>query len=127
MPVAVRNLKATVTTFNDPSAKITIEWGPLSDRLGNDVQVVPDIVLEHPSFLRAVGLGIFEVVEDDDAIKESVAKQAARYVTAQRTEQDALANLIDRSQQGRDVVISEADMNDHIKRMSKGQETNLDV
>lgn len=127
MPVAVRNLKNTVTTFNDPSTKVNLEWGPTANSLGTDVQVIPDAVLDHPSFLRAVGLGIFEVVEDDDAIKDSVAKQAARYVTNQRSEEDSLTALIDRSQQGRDIVISEADMNEHIQRMSKGKETNLNV
>lgn len=127
MPVAVRNLKATITSFSDPSAKVAIEWGPVNDRLGADIQVVPDAVLEHPSFLRAIGIGVFEVVEDDDMLKASVAKQAARYATAQVAEKDALSALIDRSQQGRDIVISEDDMNEHIRRMSKGQESNLEV
>lgn len=127
MPVAVRNLKTTVTTFNDPPTKASLEWQPMGDRNGLDIQVVPDAVLENPAFLRAVGLGIFEVVEDDAAIKESVAAQAKRYVTSQKVEVDALAALIDRSTDGRDIVISEEDMNQHISRMSKGQETNLDV
>lgn len=127
MPVAVRNLKTTVTTFNDPPTKASLEWQPMGDRNGLDIQVVPDAVLENPAFLRAVGLGIFEVVEDDAAIKESVAAQAKRYVTSQKIEVDALTALIDRSTDGRDIVISEEDMNQHISRMSKGQETNLDV
>jgi len=127
MPVAVRNLKNTVTTFNDPPSKVNLEWAPKEDKNGNDIQVVPDAVLEHPSFLRAVGIGIFEIVEDDDAIKESVAAQASRYASSQSKEQDALAGLIDRSQDGRDIVISEEDMQTHISRMSKGQGTNLDV
>lgn len=127
MPVAVRNLKATVTTFNDPPSKTNLEWGPVGDKTGSDIQVVPDAVLEHPAFLRSVGLGIFEIVEDDDAIKESVKAQAQRYVTAQKTETDALTSLIDRSTNGREIIISEDEMNEHIKRMSKGQESNLDV
>lgn len=127
MPVAVRNLKGTVTTFNDPPTKTALQWQPMGDREGQDIQVIPDAVLEHPSFLRAVGLGILEVVEDDEAIKSSVAAQAKRYVNSQREEVDALSALIDRSTNGRDIIISESEMNEHITRMSKGKESNLEV
>lgn len=125
MPVSVRNLKTTVTTFNDPPTKINLEWAPMSDKNGGDIQVVPDAVLEHPSFLRAVGLGIFEIVDDDAAIRESVASQAAMYQNKQAKETDALTDLIDRSQEGRDIVISEDQMQQHISRVSKGQESNI--
>lgn len=127
MPVAVRNLKRSHVVFSDIPSNTAIEWKPAGDLDGEDIQSVPQLVLEHPRFLRAVGIGIFELLDSESPeLVASTRRLAERYRTNQRSEQDAITALLERSSTGREIVITEAQMDAHIASLSKGQGATID-
>lgn len=126
MPVAVRNNLQTITTFNDQAQKLSVSWGQKGDRDGQDVQWVPEAILEHPKFLRAVALGILEVESDQTEIAAAVAAQAARYRSERATEDKALSELL-QHQQGSEIVVTEDQMEQFIKSREKSMPADLDA
>jgi len=70
MPVAVRNLKTGPTVFSilEGDLKGTqIEWKGKGDPAGEDIQEIPDILLEDIRFRRAMQRGILEQVTREEA------------------------------------------------------------
>ena len=127
MPVSVRNLVRTLTVFSDIPTKTAVEWGPAGDPSGNDIQQVPDALLEHPRFLKAVGIGIFEIIDmNDPVLADAIQRQAAAYARGQVIEKDQIQSLLESNNNGREIVISEDDMARHIASLSKGQGAQLD-
>jgi hypothetical protein len=128
MPVAVRNLKRTLTVHSDIAAKTSIEWAPRGDPDGGDLQYVPDLLMEDTRFLKAVGFGILEIVDKDNPDLVASAKaQAAKYARTSEAEVDATTALIDRHYSGREIVISEVAMAAHIDSLSKGRGATIDT
>lgn len=123
MPVAVRNLKRTIAVFSHVSRQFdAIEWAPAGDPAGNDIQQLPEELATNPRFLRAVGIGIFEVLEGDDpALAESIMRQAQTYARGQAADEDATLAFLERTDTGREKVFTEADMAAHIDSLSKGK------
>jgi hypothetical protein len=125
MPVTVRNQSNTVVVLSSRDMKgDSIEWGRAGDQNGEDVQQVPEDFLQKAPFLRSVALGILAIEADDEALKEAIAKQAARYRGAQ-TSQDAIADLVESGTAGKEIRISEADIDAHIAALSKSQDSTL--
>lgn len=69
MPVAVRNLKTGPTVFSilEGENKIQVEWKGKGDPYGEDVQEVPDSLLEDTRFRRALTRGVLERVDREEA------------------------------------------------------------
>lgn len=96
MPVTVRNKQPGPTVFTDKASDTHIEWAGSGDPRGNDVQQVPNAILEHPAFAKTVRSGILEVEHDlsadeSDAMLQRSADAARAAVAAQ--EADVLTHL----------------------------------
>jgi len=74
MPVAVRNLEDGPAVFSDLDNGIQLEWQGKGDGAGEDVQYVPDALMQNIAFTKAMRNGIFALVTEDEAI-EAVAQQ----------------------------------------------------
>jgi hypothetical protein len=96
MPVLVRNTEEGPTVFSDPTNNIAIEWQGKGDPNGEDVQHVPDTLIDNTSFLKALQRGVFEVVEADDEMKERLARQVEAYQRRRATTQEKGEAALDR-------------------------------
>ena len=79
MPLLVRNNEDGPAVFTDFANNIAIEWQSKGDAAGEDIQQVPESMLENPAFTKALNRGIFEVVEGPAEIVERVKNQIAAY------------------------------------------------
>jgi hypothetical protein len=96
MPVLVRNLEDGPTVFSDGvgPGSIAIEFAGAGDPESNDVQQVPESVLENFAFLRALQRGIFEVVEATDEIRAKLTQQGVAYRERRAAQEaDAAASI----------------------------------
>lgn len=91
MPVLVRNSENGPTVFTDSSTNTQVEWQGAGDPSGEDVQQVPDVLVENVAFLKAVQRGIFVIEEASDATRESLAKQTASW--QRRTDEAKAASV----------------------------------
>ncbi len=126
MPVAVRNAAPTRVVFSSPTRKESLEWEPKDDPDGGDIQQVPNALTEEAPFLRAVAKGILVIEEDDDALKGAIALQAARYAKTASQGSAALEDLLEGPANGRDLVITEDQIDAHIAATAKLQVSDLD-
>ena len=79
MPVlTVRNLHSTKVVLSHPDKNIlSVEWQPAGDPNGEDVQQVGDVFAQNTYFLRSVGLGILEILPEDEAAEAIIASAAS--------------------------------------------------
>lgn len=126
MPVTVRNNQNTIVVFSHPTDKsLAVEWKAKGDPLGEDIQQVPDSMVESTPFLRAVGLGILSVDTDSQALADAIARQSARYRGQQQAEQSELDGILDTASQSGVIRITENQLDAHIERLSKSQPSDL--
>lgn len=95
MPVLVRNLMAGPTTLSDLD-KIMLKWEGRGDPAGNDVQPVPDAVLETVEFANAVRNQYLEVVDPSEDTKAILARQVQALTAARQASAQAVEATIDR-------------------------------
>jgi len=96
MPTLVRNTEKGPTVFSDISKNIAIEWQGAGDPNGEDVQHVPDEVIENVNFLKSLRRGIFVVEEASDAMKAHLAKQVDAYRSRRDSADEAGQEVLDR-------------------------------
>lgn len=96
MPVLVRNREDGPAVFSDPANNIAVEWQGAGDPSGEDVQHVPDVLLEYPNFIKALNRGIFEVVEASPEVQERLDRQVAAYQSRRASSERAGEAAIDR-------------------------------
>lgn len=127
MPVTVRNLSRTNVVLSSPDKGTTsIDWLPAGDPSGEDVQLVPDSVIQsNTQFLKSVGLGILAIETDDEALKASIAKQAQRYQRNQESAKTEVEAVLDRTSASGVIVITEDQIDRHIEALSKSQSSDL--
>lgn len=94
MPVLVRNAQRGPTVFSDESTKQAFEWGGAGDPTGNDVQQVPESLLENVAFLRAINRGVLVVEQAPPHIQESLSQHAAPLATQSTAWQDKQAQAM---------------------------------
>lgn len=104
MPVLVRNTEPGPSVFTDPVTKIQVEWQGRGDPGGEDIQQVPDDLVQNVSFLKAINRGVFEVVEASDETKEALARQSSTWRERQDAAAQASAEAID--QQANNDILS---------------------
>lgn len=75
MPLLVRNLSDGPTVFSVLKDGVAIEWQGKDNPDGEDLQQVPDALVENVDFLKAVQRGVLVVEDAPDALKEMLAKQ----------------------------------------------------
>lgn len=121
MPVAIRNLDgSTVSLSSRDRSTDALTWAPNGDAGGDDVQYVSDaFAKESVQLMKALGLGILGIVDDDEA-SAALQAQANRYRGTRKAVDDGVELLVVPSAQG-DVKFSEDELNAHIDRISKGQ------
>lgn len=127
MLVTVRNVSDTVVVMSQlDKTKPHVTWGPKSDEV-ESIQQCPQEMTDTTAFHKAVALGILEVDDNNDALKEAIERAAARYRTGKQVTADATEALIAQSHTQRNgtVVITEADIDRHIDRLNKSQPSDL--
>lgn len=97
MPVLVRNTEGGPSVFSDTSKNIAIEWQGAGDPNGEDVQNVPDEVVDNVNFLKALQRGIFVVEEASPEMQERLDKQVAAYQQRRASSAQAGEAAIDRT------------------------------
>ncbi len=95
MPVLVRNTEAGPTVFTDANTHTQVEWQGANDPSGEDIQQVPDSLIENVAFLRAVNRGILVVEEATPAVREALERQVSSWKARQKTAEEAGAAVID--------------------------------
>ncbi len=91
-PVYVQNNQPGPTVLaSDPKGTMVVEWAGKGDPTGNDIQPIPEEMLNLPSFTRARARGILTIVEDmsDPEAVAALEKQTASWQA--RTQQAAAA------------------------------------
>lgn len=101
MPVTVvaRNLMDGVTVLSsDIKGSTAVEFGAKDDPNGDDIQYIPEEVLNTPAFKRALARGVLGLIEDqsDPEVTEALAKQVAAFQRRQRGAEDQIQDTIDR-------------------------------
>lgn len=131
MPViAIQNLDKTKVVFSVPGeTRNTIEWAEAGDPDGGDIQQVNVDMLEQQGIMRAIGLGLLKPITGDgadEALLDSINRQAAKYRNAQQAEQDAVAPYVQPSAT-QVMVIDEGDLNKHIDSVAKSRGALVDT
>lgn len=101
MPVTVvaRNLMDGVTVLaSDIKGTHTVEWAAKNDPKGNDIQYIPEPVMESVAFKRALARGVVELLESDTdpEVAEALVKQVAAFKQRQAGAQEEVREIIDR-------------------------------
>lgn len=102
MPVLVQNEESNATVFDASSAggRQVITWQAKGDSLGEDVQRVPDALLDDVDFLRSLDQGILTLVnpteEQAAKVNTSNGDLRARRMLAEQRSTEALDRRQDR-------------------------------
>lgn len=96
MPVLVRNKEGGPAVFSDITNNIAIEWQGAGDKNGEDLQQVPDALLENVNFLKALNRGVFVVEEASPETRALLDQQVASYRQRRASSEEAGENAIDR-------------------------------
>lgn len=101
MPVTVvaRNRMDSITVLaSDIKGTHSVEWAASGDPAGDDIQYIPEAVLDSVAFKRALARGVVELMEDasDPEVVEALAKQVAAFERRQAGAQEDAQAMIDR-------------------------------
>lgn len=97
-PVYVQNNQAGPTVLaSDPKGTMVVEWAGKGDPTGNDIQPIPEEMLNLPAFTRARARGILTIVEDmsDPIAVEALEKQTASWQARMSNAQAQAAASLD--------------------------------
>lgn len=97
--IVARNLMDGVTVLaSDVKGSHSVEWAAKGDPKGDDIQYIPEPVLESVAFKRALARGVVELLEDesDPEVVEALAKQVDAFKNRQRGAQEDVEATIDR-------------------------------
>ena len=96
MPLLVRNTENGPSVFSDISKNIAIEWAGSGDPNGEDVQHVPDDLIDNVNFLKAVNRGIFKIEEASPEMQKRLDQQVSAYQKRRAVAEQDGENAIDR-------------------------------
>lgn len=91
MPVLVKNTQPGPTVFTDTSTNTQVEWQGAGDPSGEDVQQVPDALVDNVAFLKAIQRGIFVIEEASPATREALERQTSSW--KRRTDEAKAASV----------------------------------
>lgn len=97
--IVARNLMDGVTVLaSDVKGTHSVEWAAKNDPEGNDIQYIPEPVLESVAFKRALARGVVELLADesDPEVVEALALQVEAFQKRQRGAQESVAVTIDK-------------------------------
>jgi hypothetical protein len=89
----------------DARGTVSVEFGANGDRNGDDIQFIPEEVLNSPAFKRNLARGVIRVIEDesDPEVVSALAKQVEAFQRRQRGAQEEIQATIDKAEDN-DVV-----------------------
>jgi hypothetical protein len=64
-----------VVLSSDPKGTEFVEWQPVGDPMGGDVQIVPEVIARSAQFAKLVGKGIIDLIGADEDYKAAMDKQ----------------------------------------------------
>lgn len=97
--VVARNLVDGITVLaSDVKGSHSVEWGAKGDPNGDDIQFIPNEVLESVAFRRAVARGVVAIVEDesDPDVTEALTRQVEAFRRRQDGAREDVEATIDR-------------------------------
>lgn len=97
--VVARNLMDGVTVLaSDVKGSHSVEWGAQGDPNGDDIQFIPNEVLESVAFRRAVSRGIVAIVEDesDPDVVQALSRQVDAFKRRQEGAKEDVALTIEK-------------------------------
>lgn len=89
-PVYVQNNQDGPTVLaTDPKGTIVVEWAGKGDLNGNDIQPIPEEMLNHVAFTRALSRNVLSLLEDqsDPEVVDALHKQQEAWLA--RTQRSA--------------------------------------
>lgn len=103
MPVLlVRNREPNPTIFADGDVRVI--WQRNGDEFGDDIQRVPESLMENPDFLRSVDVGTLEVLETSSPEVMEQIKASGEAYKARREQAAAEATSSLERRQDNDIV-----------------------
>lgn len=97
--VVARNLMDGVTVLaSDVKGSHSVEWAAKGDPNGDDIQFIPNEVLESVAFRRAVSREIVEIIEDesDPDVVDALHRQVAAFKRRQEGAKEDVELTIDK-------------------------------
>jgi hypothetical protein len=97
--VVARNLQDGVTVLSsDIKGTHSVEWGAMGDPDGNDVQYIPEEVVNSVPFKKALARGVIELlVEDsDEKVAEALSLQVASFKRRQAGAREDIHSTLER-------------------------------
>lgn len=101
MPVTIvaRNRMDSITVLaSDIKGTHSVEWAAAGDPSGDDIQYIPEPVMESVAFKKALARGVVELIEDasDPEVVEALDKQVAAFKRRQAGAQEDVQATIER-------------------------------
>lgn len=104
MPL-IRNRQPGPTVLDDRNADVVVSWEGAGAPSGEDVQDVPQAIMQNAGLVRALRKGVLEVVpEDDVAERERTIRQAENFNKATKDQHDAVMGTLESSSRGNDLI-----------------------
>lgn len=97
--VVARNKMDGITVLaSDVKGTYSVEWGALGDPSGDDIQFVPQEVVESVAFRRAIARGVVELIKDesDPEVVDALSRQVAAFKKRQEGAREEVAVTIER-------------------------------
>lgn len=97
--IVARNRMDSITVLaSDIKGTHSVEWAASGDPSGDDIQYIPEPVLESVAFKRALARGVVELLEDesDPDVVDALAKQVEAFKRRQAGAKEDVQATIDR-------------------------------
>lgn len=108
-PVRCRNKMGGPTVIaSDPKQTFQVQFAGLGDPDGEDYQLIPQEIVNLPSFAKALSQGVLEVIEgeENDAVKAALAKQSESFWKRAKQETDSALAVLEAPADNDLVVIN---------------------
>lgn len=105
--IVARNLMDSVTVLaSDVKGTHSVEWAANGDPSGDDIQYIPEAVLESVAFKRALARSVVELMPDesDPEVVEALSRQVDAFRRRQAGAQEDVRATIERPVADRDTV-----------------------
>lgn len=97
--VVARNKMDGITVLSsDVKGSHSVEWGAFGDPAGNDIQFIPQEIVESVAFRRAIARDVLELIEDesDPDVISALSRQVDAFKRRQRGAEEEVAVTIEK-------------------------------
>jgi hypothetical protein len=106
--VVARNFMDGVTILSsDVKGSVAVEFGAANDPNGDDIQYMPEEIVNSPAFKRALARGVLGLIEDesDAEVINALGKQVEAFQRRQRGAENQIQATIDRPDNNDSVAL----------------------